>query len=152
MPSRPELLRARARPDRHARSRRDHDQRVRLGLGVLNLPFYTPVLLAEQLATLDYLSRGRLDVGVGLGWARDEYAAVGVPFERRGSKSPSRKPRPPILVGGYAEAPLRRAVTLGDGYISGNAELSKIEPLIGGIRRLHRHRGRGGEGGAYVLS
>ena len=41
---------------------------------------YTPVVLAKQLATLDVLSRGRLDVGLGLGWSMDEYEAVGVPY------------------------------------------------------------------------
>jgi probable F420-dependent oxidoreductase len=61
-------------------------ERVRLGVAVLNLPFFAPVLLAKQLTTLDVVSRGRLDVGLGLGWAHEEFAAVGVPFERRGAR------------------------------------------------------------------
>lgn len=53
--------------------------RVRIGTNVLVGPFYPPVLLARALATLDQISRGRLTVGLGLGWSRDEYDAVGVP-------------------------------------------------------------------------
>src|SRR5207253_845944 len=61
-------------------------QRVRLGASVLIMPYYTPVLLAKQLATLDHVSNGRLDVGVGLGWSEDEYDAVNVPFKQRGKR------------------------------------------------------------------
>ena len=60
--------------------------RVRLGTAVVNLPYYSPVLLAKQLATLDVVSGGRLTVGAGLGWSEDEYAATGVPFRRRGRR------------------------------------------------------------------
>ena len=55
--------------------------RIRLGTSVLIMPFYAPVVLAKQLATLDVLSGGRLDVGLGLGWSEDEYEAVGVPLQ-----------------------------------------------------------------------
>lgn len=60
--------------------------RPRLGVAVLNAPFYSPVLLAKQLNTLDELSAGRLDVGLGLGWAPEEFLASGVPYERRGAR------------------------------------------------------------------
>lgn len=62
-------------------------ERVRLGLAVVNAPFYSPILLAKQLSTLDQLSAGRLDVGLGLGWAEAEFAAVGVPYPRRGART-----------------------------------------------------------------
>src|SRR5882757_646380 len=52
--------------------------RVRLGVAIINLPFTSPVLLAKQAATLDIMSGGRLDLGLGLGWAEDEFAASGV--------------------------------------------------------------------------
>jgi len=52
--------------------------RIRLGVAVINLPFYAPVVLAKQLSTLDNLCGGRLDVGLGIGWSDEEYAAVGV--------------------------------------------------------------------------
>jgi probable F420-dependent oxidoreductase len=52
--------------------------RIRLGVAVVNLPFYAPVVLAKQLSTLDLLCQGRLDVGLGIGWSNEEYAGVGV--------------------------------------------------------------------------
>ena len=60
--------------------------RIRLGTAVLIVPFFSPALLAKQLATLDIVSGGRLDVGLGIGWSRTEYEAVGAPFERRGAR------------------------------------------------------------------
>jgi probable F420-dependent oxidoreductase len=61
--------------------------RIRLGLAVLNMPFLSPALLAKQLATLDILSNGRLDVGLGVGWSKVEFVASGVPLERRGRRA-----------------------------------------------------------------
>jgi probable F420-dependent oxidoreductase len=60
--------------------------RIRLGLAVVNGPFYAPAVLAKQLTAIDVLSEGRLDAGIGLGWSEDEYAAAGVPMRRRGRR------------------------------------------------------------------
>lgn len=60
--------------------------RVRLGLAVVNGPFYAPAVLAKQLVTIDVLSAGRLDAGIGLGWHPAEYAAAGVPMRARGRR------------------------------------------------------------------
>ena len=60
--------------------------RVRLGSSTLNALWQPPVMLARTLSTLDQLSHGRLDVGIGLGWSRDEYQAVGVPWKGRGAR------------------------------------------------------------------
>lgn len=57
--------------------------RVRLGTRVLIAAYRHPVPLAKQLATLDVLSGGRLTVGVGAGWMREEFDAIGVPWQRR---------------------------------------------------------------------
>jgi probable F420-dependent oxidoreductase len=58
--------------------------RVRLGTGVLLAALRRPVVLAKQLSTLDVLCGGRLDVGVGVGWQREEYQAAGLDFATRG--------------------------------------------------------------------
>lgn len=59
---------------------------IRLGTGISILPQANPLLLAKQAASLDYLSGGRLLLGFGAGWLREEYEALGVPFARRGAR------------------------------------------------------------------
>lgn len=58
--------------------------RVRLGTNILIAALRRPVVLAKSLATLDVLSDGRVDLGVGVGWQREEYEAAGLRFEGRG--------------------------------------------------------------------
>jgi probable F420-dependent oxidoreductase len=62
-------------------------ERVRLGVAVVNLPFVTPVLLAKQATTVDILSGGRLDLGLGLGWAEEEYVASAVSKRHQGRRA-----------------------------------------------------------------
>jgi probable F420-dependent oxidoreductase len=64
-----------------------HTSRVRLGPAVLNMPWFSPLLLAKQLTSLDIVSGGRLVVGLGLGWAAQEYEATWASFEMRGPRS-----------------------------------------------------------------
>ncbi|GAB2966408.1 TIGR03619 family F420-dependent LLM class oxidoreductase [Streptomyces heilongjiangensis] len=64
-----------------------HTTRIRLGVAVLIMPLHTPAVLAKQLTTLDLLSGGRLDVGLGNGWAAEEYAAAGVPTTDLGRRA-----------------------------------------------------------------
>ena len=61
-------------------------RRLRLATSVLIGPLRPAVLLAKQAATLDQVSRGRLDLGLGTGWQREEYEAAGVPFAARGRR------------------------------------------------------------------
>jgi probable F420-dependent oxidoreductase len=59
---------------------------IRLGLAVVNLPFYSPIVLSKALTTLDIVSKGRLDVGLGLGWSAEEFEATGTSPARRGAR------------------------------------------------------------------
>ncbi|KAA0024589.1 TIGR03619 family F420-dependent LLM class oxidoreductase [Antrihabitans cavernicola] len=61
--------------------------RIRLGTAVFNMPFSSPALLGKQLATVDVLSNGRLDAGLGLGWSEDEFVAVGSDYAQRGQRA-----------------------------------------------------------------
>lgn len=60
---------------------------IGIATGVLLLPEHNPVHLAKQAATLDTLSGGRFTLGIGIGWSREEFDALGVPFERRGART-----------------------------------------------------------------
>ena len=62
-------------------------KRIRLGTSVLILPQRNPVVLAKQIATLDALSRGRVSLAVGIGWFREEFEAIGAPWQRRGLRA-----------------------------------------------------------------
>jgi probable F420-dependent oxidoreductase len=59
-------------------------ERVRLGTAVLVLPLRNPVMFAKQAASVDLASGGRLDLGLGAGWLKEEFDALAAPFERRG--------------------------------------------------------------------
>ena len=61
--------------------------KIRLGTNVLLLPQRNPVVLAKEVGALDHLCQGRFDFGVGIGWSPEEYAALGVPFARRGARA-----------------------------------------------------------------
>ena len=64
-----------------------HTRRVRLGVAIINLPFVSPVYLAKQGSTLDVLSDGRFDLGLGIGWSPLEFTASGTTTERRGARA-----------------------------------------------------------------
>ncbi len=61
--------------------------RVRLGVAIVNAPYQAPVVLAKALTTIDHLSGGRLDAGIGIGWSPHELEAVGVSADRRGARA-----------------------------------------------------------------
>jgi probable F420-dependent oxidoreductase len=61
--------------------------RIRLGVAVVNLPFVSPAVLAKQATTVDVLSGGRLDLGLGIGWMPEEFAATGASTARRGART-----------------------------------------------------------------
>lgn len=63
-----------------------HTTTLRLGTGVNILSQTNPLYLAKQAASLDFVSQGRLLLGLGIGWLKEEFAALGVPFEKRGAR------------------------------------------------------------------
>ena len=60
---------------------------LRLGTCILILPQRNPLVLAKELATLDHLTGGRVELGIGVGWMKEEFDALGVPWERRGQRN-----------------------------------------------------------------
>jgi probable F420-dependent oxidoreductase len=130
-------------------------ERIGLGTSVLVLPHRGAEATAKALSTIDWLSGGRLIVGVGAGWLRDELAALGVPFEDRGRRTdatirtlrelwadraemtswptaaPERDGPIPILVGGSSPAAIRRAVRLGDGWHPLNPLPAQLADALG---------------------
>ena len=104
---------------------------IRLGTTVLIVPYRHPLLVARMAANLNDLSGGRLVLGVGVGWAREEFGALGVPFRDRGRLTDEhllairaawqddtdyRSGHIPLWIGGNSDAALRRAVRLGDAW------------------------------------
>jgi probable F420-dependent oxidoreductase len=61
--------------------------RIRLATGICLVPEYNPLLLAKMCASLDYLSGGRFALGIGIGWLREEFTALGIPWERRAART-----------------------------------------------------------------
>ena len=119
-------------------------ERVGLGTSIVLVPLHNPMHLAKEVATLQELSGGRFRLGVGMGWHKDEYDFMGVPFEGRGRRAneairlmralwsgerdfegeywsfhdataePHPSPQPEIWVGGSSAPAIRRALELGD--------------------------------------
>jgi probable F420-dependent oxidoreductase len=150
--------------------------RIRLGTAVVNAPFYAPIVLAKQLISLDVLSGGRLDVGLGLGWSPEEFEAVGIPYERRGARMvefvrclrriftenpvefagefydlppvtvaprPVQRAGPPLLLGGGADAALRRVGRIADGWISASRhDLTTIGSAVATVKEAATEAGR----------
>src|ERR1700732_4915673 len=64
-----------------------HTTRIRLGTGIIILPQRNPVVLAKELASTDVLSNGRLIFGIGVGYLKPEFDAIGAPFDHKGARS-----------------------------------------------------------------
>lgn len=60
---------------------------IKLGTGILILPQHNPVITAKQVATLDVMSGGRVLLGIGVGWLKEEFDAIGAAFAKRGSRT-----------------------------------------------------------------
>jgi probable F420-dependent oxidoreductase len=61
--------------------------RIRLAIGICLVPEHNPLILGKTVATVDYLSGGRVILGVGIGWLAEEFQALGIPFEQRAQRT-----------------------------------------------------------------
>ncbi|MEV5572245.1 LLM class flavin-dependent oxidoreductase [Spirillospora sp. NPDC052269] len=132
-------------------------RRVRLGTTVLIAPYRHPLLVARMAANLNRLSGGRLVLGVGAGWARQEFEALGVPYERRSELTDDllrgvhaawqdaddyRSGRIPIWVGGHSDAAMRRAVQFGDAWHPLRFTMPWLDEAVGRLTRIAEREGR----------
>jgi probable F420-dependent oxidoreductase len=149
-------------------------ERIGLGVGVLILPYRPALPTAKAVATVQELSGGRLRLGVGVGWMKPEFRALGVPRDRRGALADEtlefirrcfaddvvtangqeflflpRPERPPIYVGGGGEHALRRAVRFGDGWFP---MVAGPQELRAGVQRLHELAQQAGRGAMQVVT
>jgi probable F420-dependent oxidoreductase len=142
-----------------------HTETLRFGTGVNILSQANPLYLAKQAASLDFVSGGRFSLGVGIGWLREEFRAMGVPFERRGARFDDylqgmRKvwsgdvvdhqseffdwsgfksyPLPanlPVVIGGNKGKVFDRIARYGDGWFAPSADPEDMAESLGALRR-----------------
>ena len=128
---------------------------IKLGTGVLILPYRPPLVTAKLVATLQELCEGRLQLGVGIGWMRSEFTALGINLRKRVGDSQRvltflheafendvvtqhdqpfifspRPARPPIIVGGAAPHAIKRAVSFGDGWMPMGLTPEVLAPIV----------------------
>jgi probable F420-dependent oxidoreductase len=151
-------------------------ERIHLGTQVYNIGLRHPFVVARAAATLDVVSGGRVELGIGASWLAAEWEAVGLEFATRGRRvdesiSVCRRlwteevvehhgeffdfapvmfePKPvqsplPLHIGGDGPAALRRAATVGDGWIPMNHALEQIPERVAQLARLRQEAGRPG--------
>jgi probable F420-dependent oxidoreductase len=143
--------------------------KIGLGTGVLNLPYRAPLPTAKAIATLQELSEGRLQLGVGVGWMDAEFRALGVPRNQRGRLTDEalafihqcfeegdeteangqpflflpRPDRPPIFIGGAPPHALERSVAFGDGWLPMGTDPKKLREPIEQLQEMASKAGRG---------
>ncbi len=142
--------------------------RIGLGTGVLVLPYRPPLPTAKWVATIQELAGGRLRLGVGVGWMRPEFRALGVDRAARGRITDEtltflrdcfagdevvangqpflflpRPPRPPIYVGGAAPHALERALRFGEGWMPMGGDAEALREPIETLRARFAEAGRG---------
>jgi alkanesulfonate monooxygenase SsuD/methylene tetrahydromethanopterin reductase-like flavin-dependent oxidoreductase (luciferase family) len=151
-------------------------QRIEVATGVVLAPLHNPLRLAEDAATVDLLSGGRLVLGVGLGWRSEEFKGFGVGQRGLGRRleeivtilrqawsdrlvtvgvpepgvavtpKPARPGGPPVWIGGSAEPAVRRAGRIADGYLASRMSLEAFAERVGWLRDELERNGRDPEG------
>jgi probable F420-dependent oxidoreductase len=149
--------------------------KLRLGTGLALVPQRNPMYTAKEVCTLDWLTDGRLDFGIGVGWNKEEVEACGYRWADRGARcdeflevmrrlwtepvvdfagtwvkfatcrldpKPIQKPHVPIIVGGYVEAALRRAVRFGAGWYGFNRDPAATEEMLDHLDAAFAKAGR----------
>jgi probable F420-dependent oxidoreductase len=149
--------------------------KLRLGTGVALVPQRNPIYTAKEVCTLDWLTGGRIDFGIGVGWNKEEVEACGYRWEDRGARcdefleimrrlwtepvvdfagkwvkletcrldpKPIQKPHVPIIVGGYAEAAIRRAVRFGAGWYGFNRDPAATKEMLARLDAAFAKAGR----------
>jgi probable F420-dependent oxidoreductase len=150
-------------------------ERIRLGTHVYNIGLRHPFVTARAATTVDVLSGGRLEFGIGASWLRAEWDAVGLDFDRRGARvdeaidvcrrlwseevvehhgeffdfepvafepKPIQRPGPALQIGGDGPAALRRAATVGTGWMPMNHKLDDLPGSLARIAELAKRSGR----------
>ncbi|MPY93746.1 MAG: TIGR03619 family F420-dependent LLM class oxidoreductase [Acidimicrobiia bacterium] len=120
---------------------------LKLGTGVVILPQHNPVILAKSVATLDHLSRGRVLLGIGVGWMAEEFATLGVPFEDRGRRSDEYVDVLRALWGPGPASFEGEMVRFADVWCEPRPPAGRVPILVGGHTKLAARRaGRLGDG------
>lgn len=141
-------------------------QRVQIGSALLLAPLHDPVRLAEDAATVDLISDGRLVLGLGLGWREEEFEGLRISVRQRRRRlidsiatlraawgggtvpglgisvtpKPARESGPPIWIGGFAEPAVRRAGELADGFMGTEVTPETLAEQVAWVRdELARH-------------
>jgi probable F420-dependent oxidoreductase len=152
-----------------------HTTTLKLGSGVLVLPLRSPFVTARAVASAQLLSGGRIVLGIGTGWLREEFDAVGEDFDARGRRTDEAigilrrlwsgevvehdgesysfgkvqfvpaVDPPPIVIGGISKPALRRAARLGDGWYGPSVPLEQSVGARDAIAAQRAELGRDGE-------
>jgi alkanesulfonate monooxygenase SsuD/methylene tetrahydromethanopterin reductase-like flavin-dependent oxidoreductase (luciferase family) len=139
--------------------------RIQLGVTVLIMPYRPPALTAQMAASLHRLTGGGFVLGVAVGWAKQEFEALGVRYERRGrltdeyldemrqiwgggvegvaaALTPEELPGPPVWIGGNSDAALRRAVVAGEAWHPLGFTMDWLTEAVGRLAAFAEEAGR----------